>query len=248
MRHCRFATNGRIHRGISVENDEVLLDEGGRRHNPDDVMWLPPFEPNEMIGLALNFSDHASELGFTEVEDPILFLKSHSSLVGNKSDVIAPPNIDYMHYEVELGVVIGKAGHKIKHGDAMDHVMGYTIANDVTIRDYVVNMFRPPVKAKGHDTFTPMGPYLVVDEIDDPHNLNMRTFVNGELRQEGNTSTLLRDIPTLIEYISEFMTLNPYDVILTGTPEGISHIYPGDELRLEIDGLGALENTVVAEE
>lgn len=248
MRLCRFAANGRIHSGTSVDNDEVLLDEAGRPHNPDEVVWLPPFEPNEIIGLALNFSDHARELGFTQTEDPVLFLKSHSSLIGHKSNVIAPPNIEYMHYEVELAVVIGKPGRKIKAADAMDYVLGYTIANDVTIRDYVVNMFRPPVKAKGHDTFTPMGPYLVIDEIEDPHNLNMRTYVNGELRQEGNTSHLLRDIPTLIEYISDFMTLNPYDVILTGTPEGISHIYPGDELRLEIDGLGALENTVVAEE
>jgi 5-oxopent-3-ene-1,2,5-tricarboxylate decarboxylase/2-hydroxyhepta-2,4-diene-1,7-dioate isomerase len=248
MRRCRFAANGRIHSGISVEDDTVLLDEAGRRHNPDEVMWLPPVEPGEIIGLALNFEDHAKELGFKDPEDPVLFLKSHSSLLGNKGKVIAPPNIEYMHYEVELAVVLGKPGRKIRAADALDYVLGYTIANDVTIRDYVVNMFRPPVKAKGFDTFTPMGPYLVIDEVADPHNLNLRTYVNGELRQEGNTSTLLRDIPTLIEYISEFMTLNPYDVILTGTPEGISHIYPGDELRLEIDGLGALESTVVADE
>lgn len=248
MRYVRFVANGRIHHGISVENDTVLLDEERRKHDPNEVAWLPPIEANKVIGLALNFADHAEELGFTDPEDPALFIKPNTSLLGNRGNVIAPPNIEYMHYEVELAVVIGKHGRKIKAADAMDLVMGYTIANDVTIRDFVVNMFRPPVKAKGFDTFTPMGPYLVVDEVDDPHNLNLRAYVNGELRQEGNTSMLLRNIPTLIEYITEFMTLEPYDVILTGTPKGISHIYPGDELRLEIDGLGALENKVVADE
>lgn len=248
MRHARFAVNGRIHSGISVEDDTVLLDEEGRKHDPASVVWLPPLVPRTIIGLALNYADHAEELGFTSPEDPALFLKPHSSLLGNKGNIIAPPGIEYMHYEVELAAVIGKAGRKVKAADAMDMVMGYTIVNDVTIRDYVVNMFRPPVKAKGFDTFTPMGPYLVVDEIEDPHNVTLRAYVNGELRQEGNTSMLLRDIPALIEHITEFMTLQPNDVILTGTPKGISHIYPGDSLRLEIDGLGALENDVVADE
>jgi 5-oxopent-3-ene-1,2,5-tricarboxylate decarboxylase/2-hydroxyhepta-2,4-diene-1,7-dioate isomerase len=247
MRHARFAVNGRIHSGISVEDDTVLLDEEGRKHDPNSVVWLPPLVPRTIIGLALNYADHAEELGFTSPEDPALFLKPHSSLVGHKGNIIAPPNIEYMHYEVELAVVIGKPGRKVKAADAMDLVMGYTIVNDVTIRDYVVNMFRPPVKAKGFDTFTPMGPYLVVDEIEDPHNVSLRAYVNGELRQEGNTSMLLRDIPALIEHITEFTTLQPNDVILTGTPKGISHIYPGDSLRLEIDGLGALENDVVAD-
>ncbi|MGH9175120.1 MAG: fumarylacetoacetate hydrolase family protein, partial [Vicinamibacterales bacterium] len=131
---------------------------------------------------------------------------------------------------------------------AMDYVLGYTIANDVTVRDFVTNVFRPPVKAKGFDTFGPLGPYLVVDEIDDPHNLEIRAYVNDELRQTGNTSLLVRNIPAIIEYISAFMTLEPNDVLLTGTPKGLSHIYPGDVLRMEVDGLGALENTVVADE
>ncbi len=247
MRYVRFATNGRIHSGTSVENDTVLLDEEGRAHDPETVVWLPPFKPGKVVGLALNYADHAEELGMGTPEDPALFIKPHSSLLGNRGDIYAPPDVEYMHYEVELAAVIGKAGRKVKAADAMDMVMGYTIANDVTIRDFVVNFYRPPVKAKGFDTFTPMGPYLVVDEIDDPHNLNLRAFVNGELRQEGNTSLLVRDIPAIIEYVTEFMTLEPYDVLLTGTPKGISHIYPGDDLRLEIDGLGALENSVVAD-
>ncbi len=248
MRKVRFATNGRIHRGESVEGDTVLLDEQGKRHDPTAVVWLPPVEPRKIIGLALNYTDHADELGLAQPEDPALFFKPVTSLIGHYAPVVSPPNIEYMHYEAELAVVIGREGRKVCAADAMDMVLGYTIANDVTVRDFVTNVFRPPVKAKGFDTFGPMGPYLVIDEIDDPHNLNVRTYVNGELRQSGNTSQLMRDIPTIIEYITDFMTLEPGDVLLTGTPKGLSHVYPGDIMRLEIDGLGSLENPIVADE
>jgi 5-oxopent-3-ene-1,2,5-tricarboxylate decarboxylase / 2-hydroxyhepta-2,4-diene-1,7-dioate isomerase len=160
-----------------------------------------------------------------------------------------PPNIEYMHYEVELAVVIGRRGRRVKAGDAHDYVKGYTIANDVTIRDFVQNLYRPPVKAKGFDTFTPLGPWMIDrDDLPDPGNVALRTLVNGELRQEGNTRDFVHDIPAIIEFITDFMTLEADDVILTGTPEGLSHIYPGDQLRLEVDGIGALENPVVGED
>lgn len=248
MRKARFATNGRIHEGTSVEGDTILLDERGKQHDPASVVWLPPATPGKIVGLALNYADHAEELGLAEPEAPALFFKPLSSLIGHRGAVVAPPNIEYMHYEVELAVVLGHGGRKVRAGDAMDMVLGYTIMNDVTIRDFVTNMFRPPIKAKGFDTFGPMGPYLVIDEIDDPHNLELRTYVNGELRQSGNSSLMVRNVPALIEYITEFMTLDPGDMILTGTPKGLSHVYPGDVMRLEIDGLGALENPIVADE
>src|SRR5262249_43521251 len=143
--------------------------------------------------------------------------------------------------------VIGRRCRRVKAGDALDVIAGYTIANDVTVRDFVTNTFRPPVKAKGWDTFLPLGPYLVEGEIDDPHSLNLRTYVNGELRQSGNTANQITRLPQLIEYLTEFMTLEPGDILLTGTPEGLAHIVPGDALRLEVDGLGALECGVVAE-
>jgi 5-oxopent-3-ene-1,2,5-tricarboxylate decarboxylase / 2-hydroxyhepta-2,4-diene-1,7-dioate isomerase len=248
MRQVRFAADGQIQRGVSVEDDTVLLSNRGKAYRPEDVVFLPPVEPTKVIGLALNFADHAEELGLGEPPEPALFFKPLTSLIGHRSAVIAPPNIEYMHYEAELGVVIGRSARKVKAADAMDYVLGYTMANDVTVRDFVHDMFRPPVKAKGFDTFGPMGPYLVTDEIDDPHNLGLRTYVNNELRQEGHTSLLVRNIPALIEYITEFMTLEPQDVILTGTPKGLSHIYPGDVVRVEVDGLGKLENTIVADE
>lgn len=152
-----------------------------------------------------------------------------------------------LHYEVELAAVIGRDARRVKAEDAGGVIRGYTIANDVTIRDFVANFYRPPVRAKGWDGFLPLGPYLVEDEIDDPGSLNLRTYVNDELRQTGNTRDLIWSVPELVEFISSFMTLGPGDVILTGTPRGISHVFPGDVMRLEIDGLGALENQVVAE-
>ena len=127
----------------------------------------------------------------------------------------------------------------------MDFVVGYTIANDLVVRDYDTNLFRPPLRGKCWDTFCPIGPYLVEGEVDDPNALALRAFVNGELRQSGSTAGMLRKIPELIEYISSFMTLEPGDLLLTGTPRGVSHVYAGDLMRLEIDGLGELENRVV---
>ena len=129
----------------------------------------------------------------------------------------------------------------------MDLVAGYTIANDLVVRDYVTNTFRPPLRGKCWDTFCPIGPYLVEGEVEDPGRLALRAYVNGELRQEGSTRDLLRGIPEIIEYVTFFMTLEPGDLLLTGTPRGVSHVYPGDRMRLEVEGLGSLENPVITE-
>jgi 5-oxopent-3-ene-1,2,5-tricarboxylate decarboxylase/2-hydroxyhepta-2,4-diene-1,7-dioate isomerase len=126
-------------------------------------------------------------------------------------------------------------------------VAGYTIANDLVIRDFVTNTFRPPLRGKCWDTFCPLGPYLVSDEIEDPQALWLRASVNDEVRQEGSTRDMVRSVAELMEYISFFMTLEAGDLILTGTPRGVSHIHPGDRMRLEVEGLGALENTVIPE-
>jgi 5-oxopent-3-ene-1,2,5-tricarboxylate decarboxylase/2-hydroxyhepta-2,4-diene-1,7-dioate isomerase len=152
-----------------------------------------------------------------------------------------------MHYEVELAVAIGRRCRRARASSAMDFVGGYTIANDLVVRDFVTNVFRPPLRGKCWDTFCPLGPYLVEDEVEDPGALGLRAYVNGELRQSGSTAGMIRKIPELVEYISGFMTLEPGDLVLTGTPRGVSHVYAGDLMRLEIDGLGALENPVVEE-
>lgn len=245
MKYARFLARSGYHEG-NLLAPGVLRDEAGYEHSTDDVVFLPPVEPRTMIGLALNYADHATELAIAMPEEPALFFKPLNTLVGHRGHVVYPHGVQYMHYENELAVVIGRRCRKVSERNAFDVVRGYTIANELTIRDFVQNFYRPPVKAKGWDTFCPLGPYLVEGEIENPHALELRTYVNGELRQQGNTKNLLRGIPELIAYITSFMTLEAGDIILTGTPKGVSHIYPGDQMRLEIDGLGALENTVIA--
>lgn len=245
MKHARFLHEGRIVTGV-VQGD-VMVDEAGHEHHINEIqVWLPPVVPHNMIGLALNYADHAEELGLEKPKEPVLFIKSNSTLVGHKAPVYYPDGATYMHYENELAVVIGKSGRNIKFAHAFDYVSGYTIINDVTVRDFVNNFYRPPVRAKGHDTFGPMGPYFVdKEDISDVKHLELRTYVNGTLRQQGNTRDLIYTIPELIEFISSFMTLQAGDMILTGTPKGISHVNPGDTMRLEIDGLGVLENPIL---
>jgi 5-oxopent-3-ene-1,2,5-tricarboxylate decarboxylase/2-hydroxyhepta-2,4-diene-1,7-dioate isomerase len=246
MRIARFVANGRIHEGEVVE--DRVVDEAGRSYPQSAITWLPPVAPTKVVGLVLNYADHAKELGLDTPTDPVLFFKPLTSLIGHGAQIIRPAGAEQLHYEVELGVVIGQRCRKVKAADAFDVIRGYTVGNDVTARDYITNYFRPPVKAKGYDTFGPLGPWVVVDEDIDPDNVELRAYVNGELRQQGHTSNLIHKVAPIIEYISEFMTLEPNDVILTGTPEGISYVQPGDVLRVEAVGIGALENPVAGEE
>ena len=244
MKIARFAANGQVLEGI-FEGERLWV--GSVTYDPDDVMWLPPVATTgKAIGVALGYADHAAELDIKLPPEPILFHKMPHTFVGHRANVIAPSGVDYMHYECELVVVIGRSARKVSAGNALAYVRGYTIGNDVTVRDFVTNYYRPPVKAKGFDTFGPIGPWLVTADALDPDSVALRTYVNGDLRQEGNTHHLRHSVATLIEHITEFMTLEPGDMIWTGTPEGISHVYPGDVMRLEIEGIGALENQVVA--
>lgn len=248
MKIARFAVDGILHEGM-VREDGKLVAAGGAVYASEQVVWLPPVVPSKVVGLALNFAEHAAELDMQSPPEPALFFKPNSALIGHRAPITYPAGVEYMHYEVELAVVIGKRCRNVPADQADEVIAGYTIANDVTVRDFVRDFYRPPVRAKGYDTFGPVGPYLVSpDEIADVNDLELRAYVNGELRQQGNTAQLIRSIPELIEFISMIMTLERGDMIWTGTPKGISHIYPGDEVRLEIDGIGALENFVIAEE
>ena len=245
MKLARFLAKGMVHQGVYREG--LLLDEAGEAHRPEDVTWLLPFTPGKILGVALNYADHAEELGLSRPEEPALFWKPNTSLLPHKGVVLYPKGARFVHYEVELAVVVGRPMKRVRAKDALDYVLGYTIANDLVARDYVTNTFRPPIRAKGRDTFLPLGPFLVVEEVEDPQDLWLRAYVNGELRQEGHTSRMLYSVAELLEFISEFMTLEPYDVLLTGTPKGISQVRPGDVMRLEIEGLGALENPIEEE-
>ncbi|HET7035278.1 MAG TPA: fumarylacetoacetate hydrolase family protein [Thermomicrobiaceae bacterium] len=243
MRTVRFMAQGRLHTGHPDE--DRLIDEAGHSHQQSEVMWLPPVTPSKVLGLVLNYAEHAKELGLETPQAPVLFFKPLTSLIGHHEPIVFPDGVEQLHYEVELGVVIGRRCRNLKASDAFSVVRGYTIGNDVTARDFITNYFRPPVKAKGFDTFGPLGPWVVEGENIDPDNLELRAFVNGELRQQGNTSKLIHKVPEIIEYITGFMTLEPDDVILTGTPEGISYVRPGDTLRVEVEGVGALENPII---
>lgn len=247
MKTARIEIDGR---GIDVrvDSDGDFYTSEGQRLQRDNWRWLAP--PHTIIyGLALNFADHARELKFAELpKEPIPFIKNPSAVVGHMAPVVRPAGVKYMHYEGELGVVIGREARRVNRAAAMNYVSGYTICNDFTVRDFVGNFYRPPIKAKGFDTFGPVGPWIV-DAADVPqaHELSIQTRVNGELRQDGNTRDLIFSIPVLIEWFSQFMTLKPGTIISTGTPHGLSDVGPGDEVEVRIEGIGTLTNPVVAE-
>jgi 5-oxopent-3-ene-1,2,5-tricarboxylate decarboxylase/2-hydroxyhepta-2,4-diene-1,7-dioate isomerase len=247
MKRARVEYQGKVQDVTVHEENKVLLDEGYKVAE-DLVTWLPPAF-GTVIALGLNYADHASELEFKAPEEPLIFIKSASSFIGHRQNTYRPANIDYMHYEAELVAVIGKTARKVSREHAMDYVQGYTLCNDYAIRDYLENYYRPNLRVKSHDSLSPLGPYVVDrDDVNDPHKLALRTLVNGEVRQEGNTCNMIFDIPFLIEYLSSFMTLQPGDMISTGTPKGLSDVKPGDEVVIEIEEVGQLTNYIVSEE
>lgn len=243
MRRARWAVAGIVYDG-RYENDQLIAVDG-TRHDSNDVIWLPPSVPSKVIAIALNFRDHAAELKLAEPELPAIFLKPQSSLIGHKETVLMPPWSQFLHYEVELVAIVGQRCRNVRAERALDVVAGYTIGNDVTVRDHIGNYFRPPLIGKGWDSFGPVGPWMVTpDEAPDPHRTELKAFVNGELRQQGNTRDLIYSLEEMIEYASMIMTLEAGDQIWTGTPKGISHVHIGDTMRMEIEGIGSLENPV----
>ncbi len=244
MKQGRIFLNGSIHAVTEKEGKVCLAD--GRLLDEESVQWLPPVQPGTVFALGLNYADHAKELSFKAPEKPLVFLKGSNTIVGHRAVTRRPADATYMHYECELAVMIGRQAKGVKREEAYDYVAGYTVANDYAIRDYLENYYRPNLRVKNRDGFTPLGPWLVdMADIVDPMALLLRTYVNGELTQEGNTRDMVFDIPALIEYLSEFMTLNPGDIILTGTPKGLADVKAGDEVACEIEKVGRLVNTIV---
>jgi 5-oxopent-3-ene-1,2,5-tricarboxylate decarboxylase / 2-hydroxyhepta-2,4-diene-1,7-dioate isomerase len=210
---------------------------------------LPPLapaaQPRTILALGLNYADHAKELEFKAPEEPLVFLKGENALTGHRQATPRPADVQFMHYECELAIVIGKAARNVKRGDAYDFIAGYTVANDYAIRDYLENWYRPNLRVKNRDRTTPVGPWLVdAADIANPMTLALQTTVNGKVTQSGNTRDMIFDVPFLIEYFSSFMTLRPGDLILTGTPDGVVDCRPGDVVVTEIERVGALENTI----
>lgn len=247
MKHARVGYSGAIHHATPLDEHHLRLAD--QRIVPTaSVVWLPPFEAGTVLALGLNYADHAKELKFNAQSEPLVFLKSPGSLLGHAGQTRRPNGVKMMHYECELAVVIGRTARDVSRADAFDHVAGYCIANDYAVRDYLENWYRPNLRAKNRDGCTVLGPWLVdAADVPDPGNLELRTLVNGELRQRGNTRNLVFDIPALIVHLSSFMTLSAGDVILTGTPEGVTNVNEGDEVICEIDGLGRQTNFIVSD-
>ena len=219
---------------------------GGERLGP------PIAHPAQIICVGLNYAKHALESKMERPNEPVLFFKSTTAITGPFDPIVIPPGSTKTDWEVELAVVIGKKASYVSEAQAMDHVAGYVLHNDVSEREYQLERGGQWVKGKSCDTFAPIGPYLVTaDEIADPHTLDLWLKVNGELMQSSNTSDLLFNIPTLVSYISHFMTLLPGDIISTGTPAGVGlgfdpprYLKKGDVVELGIEGLGSAKQPV----
>jgi 2-keto-4-pentenoate hydratase/2-oxohepta-3-ene-1,7-dioic acid hydratase in catechol pathway len=215
------------------------------------VSLLAPLRPGKILGIGKNYSDHAAELGEPVPEIPLVFTKLVTSVTGPDGPVVRPAYTTKLDYEGELAVVIGRTARAVSVAAALDHVAGYTAIDDISARD--CQKAEPQwTRAKGGDTFAPMGPWLVTpDELGDPQQLSIRTWVNGELRQDGHTSQMMRSVAELISWCSHSFTLEPGDVIATGTPAGVAqgmnpprYLEPGDVVRIEVERIGAMEHPI----
>ena len=239
----------------SSQNHREFTEAGILVSESNVIHWPPLRRPGKIICAGMNFREHVREVGAALPESPRGFIKVQSTLVGHKWPVIIERNMKLIDYEVEVAVVIGKKARNIPQEEALDCVFGYSVFNDVTDRAIQQKEAGVTTAAKNFDTFAPMGPYLVTkDEVGSPGDLNLSLKVNGETRQDSNTKYMIFDIPTLISYWSGIMTLDPGDVITTGTPEGIAftmkpdpmqfYLKPGDIVEAEIRGLGILANPI----
>jgi 2-keto-4-pentenoate hydratase/2-oxohepta-3-ene-1,7-dioic acid hydratase in catechol pathway len=208
-----------------------------------DVFMLPPVKPSKIVAIGRNYKDHAAEMGKPLPKEPLIFLKPPSALVGPNEIIIYPDMSKRVDYEGELAVVIRKKAHRLTDDANVDpYILGYSCFNDVTARD----LQRKDVqftRGKSFDTFAALGPCIATDV--DPSSLRLKTFLNGKLKQSGNTKNLIFPIPYLVKFISQVMTLNPGDIIATGTPAGIGPMNPGDRVDVQIEGIGVLSNRVL---
>ena len=210
--------------------------------------------PGKFVAIGLNYSDHAAEVGADIPKEPIMFMKATSSMCGPNDDVEIVSGSKKLDWEVELGIVIGKEAKHISESQSQDHILGYCLVNDVSEREWQIEKMGQWVKGKSHDTYGPTGPYLVTkDEIKDINNLKMMLDVNGERMQTGNTSTMIFNVDIIVSYVSKFMSLQPGDIITTGTPPGVGmgrkpqvFLKAGDEMKLSIENLGEQSSKVVA--
>ena len=258
MRIARFAHDGDVSFGV-VEGpgddpaDLVVaaidghpfgsLDFTGVRHALTDVRLLAPVLPSKVVCIGKNYADHVAELGGAAPTEPVVFLKPSTSVIGPGDPIVLPRNSTRVDHEAELGIVIGRLCRDVPRERALDVVLGYTCGNDVTARDHQ-QQDGQWTRGKSHDSFCPIGPWVETEL--DASDVAVRCAVDGSVRQDGRTSQLLHDVPSIIEWVTAFMTLLPGDVILTGTPAGVGPLAPGQVVTVLVEGIGPLTNPVVA--
>jgi len=249
-------------RGLLSGGDDVMcaaraaLARGDGVIPASEIRVLAPItDPEKVVCIGLNYLDHAKECGMPIPEEPVVFSKYPTTIVGPGEEVVKPPETQKMDYEVEFVAVVGKGGRRIPESEALDHIAGYTVGNDVSARDYQLEKPQGQwMMGKTFDTFAPIGPEIVTsDEVGDPHNLDIRCTLNGETVQESSTNQLIFGVDKLVAYLSHVFTLTPGDLIFTGTPGGVGMgrspqlwLKPGDRVACEVDGVGRLENPVAA--
>jgi 2-keto-4-pentenoate hydratase/2-oxohepta-3-ene-1,7-dioic acid hydratase in catechol pathway len=251
MRLLRFRHRDRIATGaVDLGDDVVRVLQGTFFENPlptgdtlplDDVHLLAPVLPSKVVCVGKNYAAHAAEFGMEVPDEPLLFLKPSTAVIGPRDPIRLLPISRRVDYEGELAVVIGRLARDVRAEDAYRVILGYTCANDVTLRD-LQKTDDQWARAKGFDGSCPLGPWIETEV--DPNDVGLQTRLNGEVRQQGTTTDMVYGVATLIEYITAFMTLLPGDVILTGTPEGVGKLADGDVVEVEVDGIGTLANPV----
>jgi 2,4-didehydro-3-deoxy-L-rhamnonate hydrolase len=243
------------HNGFAKLSDWLSQNKSIAPTVPSTVRLGPPIcRPSKIICIGLNYRDHAAESGAQEPREPVIFFKATTSLTGPNDPVVIPKNAQKLDWEVELAVIIGKTAAYVSKETALDFVAGYALHNDYSERAFQLERGGQWVKGKSADTFAPLGPFLATtEEIPDPGNLKMWLKVNGELRQNSSTSKMIFDVPTIVSYVSEFMTLLPGDLISTGTPAGVAlgmkppqYLKPGDVVELGLEKLGESRQNVIA--
>ena len=215
----------------------------GERHPLSQVRLLAPVLPSKVACIGKNYADHIAEMGLSSPEDPIVFLKPSTSVIGPGEAIVLPRNSERVDHEAELAIVIGRLCREVPRERAFDVVLGYTCGNDVTARDHQA-ADKQWTRGKSHDTFCPLGPWIETDL--DASDVVVQARVDGELKQDGRTGQLIHDIPKIVEWVTAFMTQLPGDVILTGTPAGVGPLEAGQSVSVTVGGVGTLTNPVVA--
>ena len=242
MHIARFRYRGNTLSGEVIE-ESLIKTPNGSKLSLEEVVLLPPCNPTKIVCVGRNYADHAAELGLSVPNEPLLFLKPPTAIIPTGGEIEYPRYSNLIHYEGELAIVIGKRCRNVSSTHAIDVIAGYTIMNDVTARD-VQRTDGQWTRGKAFDTSAPLGPWLT--KTLDIYGISIRTWVNQELRQNGTPRDFVFRIENLISYISRVMTLEPGDVIATGTPAGVGELKIGDTVEIAIDGIGSLTNTVIA--